>query len=157
MSLMKRCLQAVCHESSFVRSAAQAGLSEMPYPVYQTFASVQQTQICDWIWHACQHDSAAAVRAAAVKCLGHVAEGMPWDGCQSGALSSSLRLAPPCCSKANVCLKMLNALCTVRSLPSSYMVKLQQSLIRLQLHHQGNKSWWHCGSGSMLLAAIVSP
>ena len=84
---MKQCLQAVCHESSFVRSAAQTGLSEMPYPVYRMFASDEQTQICEWIWHACQHDSTAAVRAAAVKGLGHIAESMPWDERQSGALS----------------------------------------------------------------------
>lgn len=50
--------------------------------------SAWQAQICSWIWHACQHDSAAGVRAAAAKCTGQVAEGMPVQGCLSGDLHS---------------------------------------------------------------------
>lgn len=78
------CLQAVCHDSPFVRTAAQAALSELPYPLYGALPSSWQAQICSWVWEACQHDSAAAVRAAAAKCLGRTAEGMPVQNCPSG-------------------------------------------------------------------------
>ena len=77
-------LQAVSHDSPVVRTAAQAALSELPYPLYAALPSSGQAQICSWVWKACQHDSAAAVRAAAAKCLGRIAEGMPVQSCPSG-------------------------------------------------------------------------
>lgn len=77
-------MQAVSHDSPVVRTAAQAALSELPYPLYAALPSSQQAQICSWVWHACQRDSAAAVRAAAAKCLGRIAERMPVQSCPSG-------------------------------------------------------------------------
>ena len=77
-------MQAVCHSSALVRSAAQAGLSELPYCAYRYLPQSQHGQIWQWVWDACQNDEAAAVRAAAAKGLGHLAGGVPVQCCQSG-------------------------------------------------------------------------
>jgi len=85
-SLNSLLFQAVAHSSPSVRSAAQASLADLPCAILQSFTLVQQGRVWQWVWHACQHDEAAAVRAAAAKCLGHVAGSVPVQECQSGLL-----------------------------------------------------------------------
>lgn len=85
-SLNSLLFQAVAHSSPLVRSAAQASLADLPCAILQSFTLVQQGRVWQWVWHACQHDEAAAVRAAAAKCLGHVAGSVPVQECQSGLL-----------------------------------------------------------------------
>ncbi|DBA69737.1 TPA: hypothetical protein ACH3X2_012467 [Trebouxia sp. C0005] len=80
--------QAVAHSSPLVRSAAQASLADLPYAIFQSLALAQQGRIWQWVWHACQHDEAAAVRASGAKCLGHVAGSVSVQDCQSDVCRS---------------------------------------------------------------------
>ena len=77
-------LQAVAHGSPLVRSAAQAGLSDLPPPTLHSLTLTQQRRVWQWVWHACQRDEAAAVRAAGAKCLGSIAGGVPVEEYISG-------------------------------------------------------------------------
>ena len=123
-------MQAVCHASPIVRSAAQAGLCELPHPIYEALEAAQQAQICNWIWHACQHDSAAAVRAAAAKCLGHVVEGMTLQGCPSGTHGMMIckpNFAPMSLLQSCVC-------CThVSAAPTCFVHIMQHCAVTVQL------------------------
>ncbi|DBA95791.1 TPA: hypothetical protein ACH3X1_001342 [Trebouxia sp. C0004] len=80
--------EAVAHSSPSVRSAAQASLADLPCAILQFLTLAQQGKVWQWVWHACQHDEAAAVRAAAAKCLGHVAGSVPVQDCQSDVCRS---------------------------------------------------------------------
>ncbi|KAL0055415.1 hypothetical protein WJX82_000229 [Trebouxia sp. C0006] len=80
--------QAVAHSSPSVRSAAQASLADLPCIILQSLTLAQQARVWQWVWHACQHDEAAAVRAAAAKCLGYVAGSVPVQDCQSDVCRS---------------------------------------------------------------------
>ena len=77
-------MQAVHHSSPLVRSTAHAGLSDIPYAAYQALRPSQQMQLWQWVWHACHHDEAAAVRAAAIMGLGYIAASLPVQACHSG-------------------------------------------------------------------------
>jgi len=63
------------HMSSLVRSVAHACMSECAYPCRQQQPQHLQQRMWQLVQTACGSDEAAAVRAAAAKCLGYLAEG----------------------------------------------------------------------------------
>ncbi|KAL3153661.1 hypothetical protein ABBQ32_013262 [Trebouxia sp. C0010 RCD-2024] len=138
--------QAVSHDSPVVRTAAQAALSELPYPLYAALPSSQQAQICSWVWHACQRDSAAAVRAAAAKCLGRIAERMPVQSCPS-ELKTSVDI---------MCSAVHDSAVSVRVPAASAIANLAEALQRQQQQHQQQLSMRLMPSLTKLASAAIT-
>ena len=90
--------QAIGHFSPLVRSAILTGISDLPYNIYRTLRQAQKEQVWQWVWHACQNDEAAAVRAAALKCVGCVVGSVPVQECQSGKFTTCAICSIAACS-----------------------------------------------------------